>query len=90
MNPRGILNFNLVLAAEMQIMKSSTKAIIVIAIAVVGFLLLILGGGIGTGTMMNGGMMGSEGVGEFSGIWLPILLVVAFGVFLFWVMPGED
>jgi hypothetical protein len=74
----------------MQIMKSSTKAAIVIATAGVGLLLLMLGGGIATGTMMNGGMMASESSGEFSGMWVPIVLVVVCGVLLFWAIPGKD
>jgi hypothetical protein len=89
-NPFSELNQNPVPSTEMQTMKSSTKAAFVIAIAGVGFLLLMLGGGIVTGTIVNGGMMGSESIGEFSGMWLPILLVVVCSVFLFWVIPGTD
>ena len=82
-------------------MNSTAKAVLVIAFVVVAFLLLISGGGMGTGIMtgngwmggdgwMGGyGMMGNGGMGGFGWMWFPALLLVVIGVALFWAVFGR-
>ena len=67
-------------------MDATTKPALVIAFVVVALLLLLFGGGMVTGTMMSGGMMGSESMGGISWMWLPTLLVVVLGSVLFSVI----
>ena len=55
---------------------------LVIAFVVVALLLLLYGGGMVTGTMMSGGMMGSESMSGINWLWLPTLLVVVLGIVL--------
>lgn len=64
-------------------MDASTRTALVIAFAVVALLLLLFGGGMTTGTIMSGGMMGSGSMGGISWMWLPTVLVVVLGVVLF-------
>ena len=70
-------------------MNATTKTALVIAFVVVALLLLLFGGGMTTGTIMSGGMMGSESMGGINWMWLPILLVVVLGVVLFLVISGK-
>ncbi len=69
-------------------MDSKSNAALVIAV-VVAALLLLFGGGMATGTMFSGGMMGSGSMGEISWMWLPTLLVVVLGVALFSAISGK-
>ncbi len=70
-------------------MDAATRTALVIGLVVVALLLLILGGGMATGTMMSGGMMGVGHMGGVSWMWLPTLLVVAVGVVLLSVISGR-
>ena len=70
-------------------MDATTKTVLVIAFVIAAVLLLLFGGGMGTGNMMGGGMMGSASVGGFGWMWLPALLVVILGVVLFSVLFGK-
>ena len=70
-------------------MEAKTRTALVIAFVVVAVLLLLLGGGMATGTMMSGGMMGSGSMGGISWMWLPTLLVLGIGIVLFSVIFGE-
>ena len=63
-------------------MDSTTKTALVIAFVVVALLLLLFGVGMVTGTMMSGGMMGSESMSGINWLWLPTLLVVVLGIVL--------
>lgn len=70
-------------------MDSTGRTALVIALIVVALLLLLFGGGMATGTLMSGGMMGSGHMGGFSWMWLPTLLVVVLGVALFSLISGK-
>ncbi len=70
-------------------MDATTRTSLVIAFAAVALLLLLFGGGMATGTMMSGGLMGSGSMGGISWMWLPTLLVVVLGVALFSVISGK-
>ncbi len=70
-------------------MDAPTRTALVIAFVVVALLLLLFGGGIMTGTMMSGGMIGSGSMGGFNWMWLPTLLLVVLGVGLFSVIFGK-
>ncbi len=70
-------------------MDASTRTPVVIAFVVVALLLLLFGGGMATGTMMSGGMIGSGSMGGISGMWLPTLLVVVLGVVLISAISGK-
>ncbi len=69
-------------------MNATSKAAIVIAVAI-ALLWLLFGGGMTTGTIMSGGMMGSGSMGGISWMWLPTLLVVVVGVVLFSALSGK-
>ena len=70
-------------------MDTTNKTALVIAIVIAALLLLLFSGGMATGTMFSGGMMGSGSIGGISWMWLPTLLVVALGVVLFSVISGK-
>ena len=70
-------------------MDATTKTPLVIALAVVAFLLVFFGGGMSTGTMMTGGYMGSGSMNGISWMWLPTSLIVVLGVVLFSVIAGK-
>ena len=70
-------------------MNATTNTALVIAIVAIALLLLLFGGGMATGTIMSGGMMGSGSMGGISWMWLPTLLVVVPGVVLFLVLVGK-
>lgn len=70
-------------------MDASTRKALFIALAVVALLLLLFGGGMTTGTIMSGGMMGSGSMGGISWMWLPTLLVIVLGVALFSFISGK-
>jgi hypothetical protein len=70
-------------------MDASTKTALVIAFAVAALLLLLFGGGMTTGTVMSGGMMGSGSMGGISWMWLPTVLVVVLGIALFSAISGK-
>ena len=70
-------------------MDTTTRTALVIAFVVTALLLLIFGGGMATGTMISGGMMGSGSMGGISWMWLPTVLVVALGVAHFSVLFGK-
>jgi hypothetical protein len=70
-------------------MNATSNTALVIAIVAIALLLLLLGGGMATGTIMSGGMMGSGSMGGISWMWLPTLLVVVPGVVLFLVLVGK-
>ncbi len=70
-------------------MDATTKTALLIAFAVVTVLLLLFGGGMATGTMMSGGLMGTGSMGGVNGMWLPTLLVVALSAVLGYVIFGK-
>ena len=70
-------------------MDITSKTALFIALAAVALLLLLFGGGMATGTMMSGGMIGSGSMGGISWMWLPTLLVVVLGVALFSAISGK-
>lgn len=86
---RGESSFKFKLSKETHIVDTTNKRALVIAFVAVALLLLLFGGGMATGTMFSGGMMGSGSMGEISWMWLPTLLVVVLGVALFSVISGK-
>ncbi len=70
-------------------MDTSNRTALVIAFAAAALLLLLFGGGMATGTLMSGGLMGSVSMGGISWKWLPTLLVVVLGAALFSVVLGK-
>ena len=70
-------------------MEAPRKTGLVIAFVVVALLLLLFGGGMATGTMMSGGVIGNASMGGFSWMWLPTLLVALLGVVLISVISGK-
>ncbi len=70
-------------------MDTATKTPLVIAFVVAALLLLLFGGGMATGTMISGGMMGSGSMGGINWMWLPTLLVVVLGVVLISAISGK-
>jgi hypothetical protein len=72
---------------ETRIMDSTSKTALVVAFAIAALLLLLFGGGMTTGTIMSGGMMGSGSMGGISWMWLPLVVVLA--VVLFSVLSGK-
>lgn len=70
-------------------MDTGSNTALVIVFAVIALLLLIFGGGMATGTMMSGGMMGTGSLGGFSWMWLPTVLVVILGVVLYSLVAGK-
>ena len=81
--------FNLTLSKDIHIMDDISKTTLVIASVAAALLLLLFGGGMATGTMFSGGMMGSGSMGGISWMWLPTLLVVVLGVALFSAISGK-
>lgn len=77
------------LQEEAYFMDTTSKTALVIAIVVAALLLLLFGGGMATGTMFSGGMMGSGSMGGISWMWLPTLLIVVLGVALFSAISGK-
>ncbi len=73
-------------------MDATSKTALVIALGAVALLLLLFGGGIATGTMISGGMMGSASAGGMIWMWLPTLFAVVlypvFGLLLSPVFAG--
>ena len=86
---RAESSFKFNLAKETHIMDSKSNTALVIAVVVAALLLLLFGGGMATGTMFSGGMMGSGSMGGISWMWLPTLLVVVLGVALFSAISGK-
>ena len=70
-------------------MNTATKIVLVIAFAIAVMLLLLLGGGAMTGTMMSGGMMGNGAMGGIGWMWLPALLILGLGVLIAWLIFGQ-
>ena len=70
-------------------MDSKSNTALVISLVIAALLLLLFGGGMATGTMFSGGMMGSGSMGGISWMWLPTLLVVVLGVALFSAISGK-
>ena len=70
-------------------MDSPSNTALLIALVVAVLLLLLFGGGMATGTMISGGMMGSGSMGGINWMWLPTLLVVMLGVALFSAISGK-
>jgi len=70
-------------------MDTTIKIAFVIGSVVAALLLRFFGGGMAHGTMLSGGMMGSESMGGISWMWLPVLIVVALGIVLFSVISGR-
>ena len=70
-------------------MNATSNTALVIAIVAIALLLLLFGGGMATGTIMSGGMMGSGSMGGISWMWLPTLLVVVLGVVLVSAISGK-
>jgi hypothetical protein len=66
----------------LRIMNAASKTALVIAFAVAAALLLLFGGGMETGTMMNGSLMGNGSTGGFSWMWLPSVVVIVLAVVL--------
>lgn len=83
------LSFKFNLSKETHIMDSKSNTALVIAVVIAALLLLLFGGGMATGTMFSGGMMGSGSMGGISWMWLPTLLVVVLGVALFSAISGK-
>jgi len=70
-------------------MDTSNRTALILSLVVATLLLLVLGGGMMTGTMMSGGMMGSGAMGGISWMWLPTLLVAVLAAVLFSVILGK-
>ena len=70
-------------------MDATSKTALVIAFVVVALLLLLFGGGMMTGTIMSGGMMGTGAMGGISWMWFPTVLVFVLGIVLFSVIFGK-
>ncbi len=70
-------------------MDNPSKTALLIAFAAAAALLLIFGGGMATGTIMSGGMMGAGSMGGVSWMWLPTVLIVLLGAALFSVLSGK-
>jgi hypothetical protein len=70
-------------------MDATSKTALVIAFVFAALLFLLFGGGMTTGTIMSGGMMGSASMGGISWMWFPTLLVVVLGAALFSVIVGK-
>jgi len=87
--PRAESSFKFNLSKETHIMDSKSNTALVIAVVIAALLLLLFGGGMATGTMFSGGMMGSGSMGGISWMWLPTLLVVVLGVALFSAISGK-
>ena len=65
------------------------RTVLLIAILIVILLLLFLGGGVMSGAMLSGGMMGTGRMVGFNWMWLPVLLLlVLLGMFL-WIVFGR-
>jgi len=71
---------------ELDLMNATRKTTLIIAFVVVVVLFLLFGGGAMTGTVMNGGMMGSGYMGGISWMWIPALLTLGLGVLLGWLI----
>jgi len=78
-------------------MNGSSKTPLIIALVVVVVLFLIFGGGLMSGSMMVGGMMGQGGIGGyrmghgwinggFSWMWIPTLVTLGLGALLGWAV----
>ena len=78
-----------ILYKEIHIMDDTSKTALIIAFVVAALLLLLFGGGMATGTMISGGMMGSGSMGGVSWMWLPTLLAVVLGIVLFSAISGK-
>lgn len=63
---------------------NENKTAIVIAIVIVILLLLFLGGGVMSGAMLSGGMMGTGRMVGFNWMWLPVLLLLVLLGILIW------
>jgi len=63
-------------------MNATSKTALVVAFAVAAALLLLFGGGMETGTMMNGSLISNGSMAGFSWMWLPSLVVIVLGVVL--------
>jgi hypothetical protein len=81
-------------------MNTINKTPLVIALVVVAGLFLLFGIGAMTGTMMNGGwmgtgwtnasgMMGNGWMGGISWMWIPTVLTLGLSVLLGWVLFGK-
>ena len=70
-------------------MNATSKTALVIAFAVAAALLLLFGGGMETGTMMNGSLMGNGITAGFGWMWLPSLVVIVLGVALVSIIYGK-
>jgi hypothetical protein len=70
-------------------MDTTARTAIFVAFAAVALLLLLFGGGMATGVVMSGGMMGSGSMGGISWMWLPTLLVVVLIIALFSALSGK-
>ena len=71
-------------------MNESSRTPLVIAFVVVVVLFLIFGGGVMTGSMMSGGMMGHGWIDGFSWMWIPTALTLGLGVLLGWLIFGKN
>ena len=78
-----------ILYKEIHIMDDTSKTALIIAFVVAALLLLLFGGGMATGTMISGGMMGSGSMGGVIWMWLPTLLAVVLGLVLFSAISGK-
>ena len=67
-------------------MNATNKTGLLIAFVVVVGLVLLFGGGAMTGVTLNGGMMGSGGMGGISWMWIPTLLALGIGMVLGWAI----
>ena len=70
-------------------MDTTARKAIFVAFAAVALLLLLFGGGMATGTVMSGGMMGNGSMGGISWMWLPTVLVVVLIIALFSALSGK-
>jgi len=71
-------------------MEAASKTALGVAFVIAASLLLFFGGGMTTGTIASGGMMGSGSMDGISSMWLPTLLVVALGIVLFCSLSGDE
>lgn len=70
-------------------MNATNKTGLAIAFIVVVVLFLLFGGGVMTGSTLNGGMMGSGMLGGVSWMWIPTLLTLGLGILLGWAIIGK-
>jgi hypothetical protein len=67
-------------------MNETNKTVLVIAFIIAVALLLLLGGGVMTGTTMSGGIMGGGTMGGIGWMWIPASLMFGLVALLVWAI----